>query len=283
MWDVRPGGVERHVPSAAVPPLPDDADVDVLAPPGLVDEAGPGVSPWRHGYVWARLGRYDHAWAWWDEAETDGPVARTLGSRAAALRELGLHRPAEDLDRSGLGTDALPWEHAALLIGLVADAVGIGAGLEAVRRLERATDAVEGLSSDLVHDRQRIRLGWVEVEVALLVGQPPRSELPRVERTADGDRVEVPPAYRAGSVHHLAKGLLFRGVVDRDLGALQRAADIAPPSLAWAVHLARDDLGVPGARDDAARLWRQIVPPPDHADAVSSTPTARRLNWPPPR
>lgn len=234
------------------------------------EEAPPPDDPeraWRNGYVWMRLARYDHAWAWWSLVDDPGLAARVLVSRASSLRELRLHRSARIEDETALNAGLEGgWEHASALIGLVADAVGEDDRESANARLADAIDAVRQLPDDLASDRQRIRLGWVACEVALLTGGIPAVALPHVDR--DG-QVAVPDVYRAGSDHHVAKGLLFSGVLARDPGPLDAAAELAPPGLLWAVHLARADHGVDGARAEARRAWERVVVPTELADAVT--------------
>lgn len=250
------------------PPEPPPDRVGRLRLPEWDDAppASPAEAAWRNGELWMRLARYDHAWAWWALVDDPALAARVHVSRGSSLRELRLHRSALLEDRTAL--EVVPeggWARAAALIGLVADAVGEGDRDAANDRLVAAVDAVGALPDDPPGNRQRIRLGWVACEVALLTGGVPAVALPHVDR--DG-QVSAPAVYRAGSDHHLAKGLLFAGVLSRDAGALEVAAELAPPGLAWAVHLARADLGADGARRAAREAWAQVVLPDELTDAV---------------
>lgn len=227
------------------PTSPDAAD---LAP----TDSAPG--PWLDGYLWMRAGRYDLAWSAWERRPSD---ARVHVSRGATCRELGLHERAEEHDLAAAASAEAPIT-AAATVGLVADAVGRSEPYEAASRLERARQEVCNLDRSPVADRQHIRLGWVEVEVALLTGAQPDSPLPRF--TASGG-IDAPPTYRTGTRHHLAKGLMFAGVVDGDLGTLEHAATLAPSGWRWAIHLARVDLGASGAREEARSAWAEVVPP----------------------
>ena len=96
---------------------------------------------------------------------------------------------------------------------------------------------------------------------------------------ADGglDDVVMPADLAHGSAFHRGKALLFGGLVAGSLPLLDLAVVEAPPILAWAIHLARADLGAPDALQSARDAWAAIVPPPEHAAAVAATPTARRL------
>lgn len=234
---------------------------------------------WLLGYLWLRLGRHDLAHRWWDRVVDRRLLSRTQASRAASLRELGLHDRAEDADRTGLslvGPGTSPADRAALLIGLVADAVGRGGATVAGRRLDPATAAVAALGSGREADRQRIRLGWVTAEVELMTGRRPTVALPRL----GPEGVAAPKHYAGGCRHHLAKGLLFAGVSDRDAATLAAAAELAPPGLVWAVHLARADVGVDGALERAREARRSVLAPRELREAVAATPTARRLASP---
>ena len=237
--------------------------------PAAADRSAPELA-WRAGYRWMRLGRHDHAWAWWERVDDPLLATRVHVSRAASLRELRLHRSAQLEDQAAVEADlADGWEVAGARIGLVADAVGEGDVREANDRLLGAVESVRVLPEDLPSDRQRIRLGWVACEVALMTGGVPAVRLPHFDR--DGE-LSAPSEYRAGSDHHLAKGLLFAGVLARDPGVLDVAAGLAPPGLVWAVHLARADLDVDGAREAARDAWSEVVPPPELADAVADPP-----------
>ena len=207
-------------------------------------------------------------------------AARWHKSRGAALRQLGLHARAEIEDDAGLacvrpsGDAGSRVLCAGIRIGLVADAIGRDAGPEVETRLAIARADVDDLPTGAGRDLQSVRLAWVEVEHALSSGvDADASTLPRVE---DG-RVEAPAAYAAGSTYHLAKGLLFAGVVARDITALDHVLTIAPNSLVWAAHLARADLGVADAPDAARAAWRDIGVPPDLVAEVAATPTGVRL------
>jgi len=116
--------------------------------------------------------------------------------------------------------------------------------------------------------------------VALLAGGPPPTRGLPVWDAARGAPVQPPDADH-GSMFHRAKGLLFGGVVHGDPRLLDAAAAIAPPVLAWAVHLARADLGHDtGALAAARDAWRAVVVPTEVRAACAATPTAQRLATP---
>lgn len=271
------------------------------------------------GVVWSRLGRGDRAWVCWDAAER-APQPRIAAERdrhpwiaaerGRVLRELGLHARAEALDLAGLEKASDPVDRAMLCVSLTADAVGRSDRDQADERLVRARQAVAAAPDGPRAARQRLRLAWVEIEVAYLTGQTPTvtglldpgtprgaaepdpdaaspgadtgsaraRPAPRRARVAPGaGPVVLHPDHDHGTAFHRAKTLLFTGIVLGSLDLLDAAAAEAPPVLAWAVHLARADLGVVGALAEARTAWQRIVPPPHVAAEVAATPTARRL------
>jgi hypothetical protein len=261
------------------PPQPPANALAALLPP---DVSLDGL--WRHeaaqpvwyGVVWGRLGRGDLAWAHFDRVGLPELGPWIAAERGRIVRELGLHAAAEAMEWPALVAAHDHVDEAMLRISLVADAVGVGEGDLAVRRLEAATTAVSRLLDRPRASRQRLRLSWVEVEVAFLTGRAPDpTKLPWWD--VEVDAPAFPVDYTSGSVFHRAKGLLFGGVVRDDLRLLDAAAPIAPPVLLWGVHLARADAGVAGALTAAQEAWARMVPPPGYGDAVAATPTARRL------
>lgn len=227
------------------------------------------------GVVWSRLGRCELAWAFWDRAGAVSLQPWVAAERGRVLRELGLHAEAERLEWPALAAAEDPVDRAMLQVSLAADAVGRGDADAAARRLDVARRAVAALPDSPRAARQRLRATWVGVEVAWATGVPPApTGLPQ---PTDGE-VHLPPDLRHGSVFHRAKALLFGGLVAGSLPMLDLAAADAPPMLAWAVHLARADLGAPDASAAARGAWSAVTAPPDHADQVARTPTARRLS-----
>lgn len=249
------------------------------------------------GVVWSRSARCDLAWAWWDVvsgagdgsplvAGPPGPAdpgtaprglaAWIAAERGRCLRELGLHQAAQDLEVPALVAANDPIDAATLHISLVADAVGLVRPDQARTRLEAARRAVASLPEGPRAARQRLRLAWVGVEVALLTGSVPASDgVPRWDDVAGGPL--LPDDHAHGSRFHTAKGLLFGAVVHDDARLLAAAHELAPGMLRWAVLLALADRGEPGAIHAARRAWRLVVPPPGFEPAVAASATARRL------
>lgn len=262
------------------------ADVDLG--PSL---ARPAHRPVWLGLVWGRLGRGDLAWAFWDSVNASrswGGLGRASFSsrevadvqpwiaaeRGRVLRELGLHEEAERIEWPALATASDPVVDAMLRISLTADAVGRGDVDGVVRRFAAAEERVAALDDSPRASRQRLRLAWVDVEVAAVTGRPPRY----------GDLLpsgaELPAINAHGTTFHCAKSLLFASATaptDVALVQLQAARDLAPPVLTWAIELARADRGAPDALDAARTAWSAIVPPARFRAAVMGTPTARRL------
>lgn len=262
------------------PPVPPEEALAQLLPPDvrgeLTDLRHPeAVEVW-YGAVWSRLGRGDHAWAWWDQVDSGALAPWVAAERGRCVRELGLHTAAERYDREGLEAATDVVDICMLRLGLAADAVGRGELEQAQLRLQSVSSILDALPDTPRVARQRMRRSWVAVEVAFLAGEePPVDDLPWW--TAE-EGVTFPPAYRHGSVFHAAKGLLFGGIARDDGRLLDAAADIAPPILLWAVELARDDRHREGALRRAREAWQVIVPPPGYAEAVARTATAERLN-----
>ncbi len=242
-------------PAAALKALlPPDVDLDGQ----LRHEAAREV--WI-GVVWGRLGRGDHAWAYFDQVRQPELQPWIGAERGRLLRELGQHREAEAIEGEALTRADDPVDAAMLRISLAADAVGIGDVTTATSRLRAARAAVAHLPDGPRAARQRLRLCWVSVEVAWLRDDPP----PREGLPVWDDGFEAPwfpPDHAAGSTFHAAKGLLFGGAVRADPRLLDAAAREAPPALLWAVHLARADAGRPDARRAAQEVRASIVTSP---------------------
>jgi hypothetical protein len=266
------------------PPPPPDEALATLLPPD-VDLAGPlrhpaAVPVW-HGVVWGRLGRGDLAWAHLDRVRLPRFQPWIAAERGRILRELGLHAEAERLELPALLDADDPTDAAMLRVSLAADAVGLGDAARAARRWEAAREAVEDLPDGPRAARQRLRLGWVAIEVAFVTGQPaPVAGTPWWDEAGGAPVLTDDLAW--GSAFHRSKALLFGGIARGEPRLLEAAAEIAPPVLAWAVHLARADAGVDGAAELARQAWARVVPPPAHAAAALATPTAERLAGPPP-
>ena len=188
-------------------------------------------------------------------ADAAGPERRLFGALASSTiasvhRQLGRHAVAREADliARSLAGDA-PEAVFDAELGLASDAVGLEDGDEATAHLAAARSLVPERADEWW--RQRVRLGWVEAEVALLEG--------RADDAAALASVAVERAEQARAPRHVAKGLLILGLAqvsgaaDEAAGTLRRAATLAESlgtvPLVWP---ARALLGALLADDDDA-------------------------------
>lgn len=205
---------------------------------GLDREAG--TASWLLGVVHAAAGRYGRAVALLeplvgraaealDEGGSEGASRRRTGALAATAlgaiyRELGRHGDARGYDQRGLafaGDD--PTARTESLLGLVADAVGLGDEAGAEELLVSATAAVhEGPAAW----RADLRLRWVQAELAQHRGDQETAMTLAAEALA--------LAEDASSPRQVARSALFLGATSVGAGhreeavaALHRAATLA--------------------------------------------------------
>lgn len=204
------------------------AAVPLLA--GLDPDAQPAEVRWLAGVCLGALGRYGAAARWLD-LPGDSPAA---ACRASHLRQLGRHAEAEPLDRLALAAAADPGSRADALIGLVADAVGTGAGATARDRLAAATAAVTDSDPGW---RPAIRLGWVTAEVALLCHDP--------DTAVRAGRDAVGLSRDATAPRHAVKSRLVLGAGLHASGRYAAAARVLRAAAAGADQLGLAPLAVP--------------------------------------
>jgi hypothetical protein len=152
----------------------------------------------------------------------DAPAERRMfgalgeATLASVHRQMGRHAEARTHDEVALAlSDAMGEAGFDAVLGLAADAVGLGEATVARDHLAAATALVDG------HEqwwRQRVRVGWVQAEVALLDGRPDDAVI--------SSAASVDQAEHAGAPRHVAKGLLFQGVSLVEAGRLDEAASI---------------------------------------------------------
>jgi hypothetical protein len=166
-----------------------------------------------------------------DAARSDGAAAehRLFGALASATiasvhRQLGRHAVAREADLAARSlAGGAPEAEFDAELGLASDAVGLEDGDEAGARLEAARALVPSRSDEWW--RQRVRLGWVEAEVALLEG--------RADDAAATALAAVQRAEQARAPRHVAKSLLILGLAqvgggdEEAIGTLRRAATLA--------------------------------------------------------
>jgi tetratricopeptide (TPR) repeat protein len=206
-------------PAAGVEPL--RRAVEIAAGDGLVAEAA--AAGWLLGVCLASAGRYggaldvlDPLVAGHGAAENRVLAALASATVASVHRQLGRHGVAQGYDERALeGSEGAGEAGFDALLGLAADAVGLGDGGTAAARLAEAAALAEGRAEWW---RQRVRLGWVRAEVALLDGRPEAAV------TAAHEAVDL--AEHSGAPRHVAKGLLFLGVGQLEAGRPEEAAGV---------------------------------------------------------
>lgn len=141
-----------------------------------------------------------------------GPLASlALSTRASFWRQLGWHERARSYDGAAWASSGGTGDAAAdALIGLAADALGVGRFAASERALARAAHAVSTASSA----RLPIRFAWVSAELAMARGDA--AALGHAERA-----VEL--AAHAPSVRHRIKSLLVRAAARCAAGDIDAA------------------------------------------------------------
>jgi hypothetical protein len=147
------------------------------------------------------------------------PLASLAHStRASFLRQLGWHAQARTWDGKALslaGTD--PPARGDALVGLAADALGMGRLAASARALDRAAD----LGADSV--RGRVRLAWVSAELAMAGGQGPTA-------VAHAERA-ITQAADLGSTRHTVKSQVVLAAALCSAGEIETSRRVADPAL----------------------------------------------------
>jgi len=173
----------------------------------IVGESSEPEARWLRAYLHNCFGRFDEALELaMDLAQgSDDPrvASRALITAASTLRQTGRHLPAHPLDESAfrLAPDDATRAHA--LVGLAADAAGLGR--DSAAPLEQA--AALAPPGDW---RVRVRLAWVRCEQALVAG--------RARKAVTHARDALDRSRDAGARRHEAKSLLFLGFALREAG-----------------------------------------------------------------
>lgn len=252
-------------PDAGVTPLASAVEAAVAA--DLPAEAS--AASWLLGVCLSSAGRYGRALDVLDPlvAESDTAEGRAIASLAAATvasvhRQLGRHAVAQGYDELALASSAETAEgHFDAVLGLAADAIGLGDQGTAETRLAEATELVGGRADWW---RQRVRLGWVQAEVALLVQAPADA--------VQAAHASVELAERSGAPRHVAKGLLFQGVAQVEMGRTTEAA----ATLRRAALLA-ESLGTLPLQWPVRAVLGALVADTDQAESARSLATARSV------
>jgi hypothetical protein len=182
-----------------------------------------------------------------------GPlVSLAHSTRGSFLRQLGWHDRARRWDGRAMamaGSD--PEAGADALIGLAADALGVGRLAASAAALRRAGE----LLTRSVPPRLPVRLAWVSAELAMACGDGPTA-------VGDAERA-VELAATLGSARHtvksdmvLAAALCSAGDIDRSRmvadAALDAAGGLGIVPLRWALACLLADIG--SARHSAAQV-----------------------------
>ena len=201
---------------------------------------------WLRAVAAGGQGRYACAIADLDRlARTPRPAAISsmmLSTRASFLRQLGWHDLARAWD--GRAAAAADTAEAAgdALVGLAADALGVGRYDASERALERAAESVGAAGSP----RQEVRLAWVSAELAMFRGNG-ATAVGHAERAVRLAADVVSVRHRVKSQIVLAAALCSSG----DLAAARREGDAALADtqryglvpLQWAIASMLADIG----------------------------------------
>ncbi len=249
-------------PSAGVAPL--QRAVELAHAQG--NDAEATAAAWLLGVCLGAAGRYGSAMMVLEPLAMSAPDEadrRIFASLAAATlasvsRQLGRHQDGRRIDERALelAGNAAEARFDAVL-GLAADAVGLGEGAQADAALGEAVALADGRGDWW---RQRVRLDWVRAEIALLRQRPDEA----VSRATSA----ITLAETSGAPRHVAKGLLFCGVAQVQAGDIEEAAH----TLRRAATLAESLGTVPLVWPARAVLGALIAPshPVESAAALAS-------------
>lgn len=141
-------------------------------------------------------------------------------TEASFLRQLGWHTRARRWDGRALALAGSATEAAAdALIGLAADALGVGRFEASARALSRAAT----LMSDTAPPRLPVRLGWVSAELAMARGRG-EAAVDHAERALDATAA-------FGSVRHEVKSSVVLAAALCSAGDLAAARSVADAAL----------------------------------------------------
>ena len=234
---------------------------------------------WLRAVVAGGQGRYASAFADLDRAHrvaSAGPLASLAHStRGSFLRQLGWHDRARTCDGQAWALTApLPDREAGAdaLIGLAADALGVGRFAASERLLKRAHHLLA--DGPPLPERLPVRLAWVTAELAMASGNG-ATAVGHAERAVELART------RLGSARHavksevvLAAALCSAGELERSRvvadGALETTERLGLVPLRWALASLLADIG------SAAHSAAQVV---SIRDTCSDTVRVRGGLW----
>ena len=153
-------------------------------------------------------------------------VSLAHSTQGSLLRQLGWHTLARGWDGRALalaGTD--PEARADALIGLAADALGVGRFAAATTLLTRADAALAAQLPAHVADRLAVRRRWVAAELAMAAGDGAAAV-----RHAE-EAVELVEAMAVASARHRVKSEVVLAAALCSAGAAERARAVAEAAL----------------------------------------------------
>jgi hypothetical protein len=154
-------------------------------------------------------------------------VSLAHSTQGSLLRQLGWHTLARGWDGRALAlADADPEARADALIGLAADALGVGRFAAAAMLLTRADAALAPAElPDHVADRLAVRRRWVAAELAMAAGDG-ATALRHAE-----EAVELAQAMAVASARHRVKSDVVLAAALCSAGATERARTVAQTAL----------------------------------------------------
>jgi tetratricopeptide (TPR) repeat protein len=216
---------------------------------------------WLRAVAAGGQGRYHNALAELAQltrTESGSLASLAHSTRASFLRQLGWHaraRGADGLAMAHRGTD--PDAAADALVGLAADALGVGRFAASARLLERAQTELDEMSP-----RAAVRTAWVRAELAMSMGDG-ATAVAHAERG-------VAAAAEYGSTRHaiksdvvLAAALCSAGRLDDARvvadDALQATGNNGMVPLRWALACLLADIGSGAHTHDEVRDIREVA------------------------
>lgn len=170
------------------------------------------------------------------------PQSLAMSTRASFLRQLGGHRLAAGWDGRALRVADTEVAAADALIGLAADALGVGRFPASQRLLDRAAAVVEAADDA----RLVVRLEWVSAELAMMQGDG-ATAVEHAERAVAAAAAFTSVRHRIKSDLVLAAALCSDGELDRCRAiadaALDRAGALGLVPLRWALASLLADVG----------------------------------------
>jgi len=234
--------VDRELAAAAFGDRPDSWPLPTATSPQQL---------WLRAVAAGGQGRYGSACRDLSEVRRERPAGRLVSlahsTQASFLRQLGWHTLARGWDGRALalaGTD--PEAHSDALIGLAADALGVGRFAAATTLLARA-DSVT-VPGPTAPDRLPVRRRWVAAELAMATGDGASAVRHAEEAVELAKAMAVPSArHQVKSQVVLAAALCSAGDTERSRAvgeaALQAAGRLRLLPLRWAAACLLIDIG----------------------------------------